>query len=229
MDKTLGETTIDFLWTFVLPLICLFSFITNMINIRVFHLIKSHNSIYKYMLAKSVTDQVYLLCVSFIFIEKCGQFCDMKDTYLAKLYLRYVFYYGASSIALFSIILEMVIISVRYARLKGREFLKNANKKLVLSSLLLLCFLFHVPQFSMTEIRQTNRTVNSLIGKRVYVLEVIVKQQSYILRNFVLLQGLLRLALIFVVIILLSNLSRFLFKKYDSFISKEVITNESNL
>ena len=208
------ELVIDSYWTFLIPLVCLFSLCTNMINIIVFHSIKSRNIIYKYMLINSLADQLYLMCVVFIFIARCGQFCDIKDTYLAKFYVHYIYMYGANSAALFSIFIEIAIMLQRCATLRNKTFLKNTNKKFALACVLIFCFLFNVPQLSTFEIRQTNRTLNSSFGQKVYSMEYIVNHKMFLIRNWMLIQTILRLMLIVTIVVLLNCLFCFLMKKY---------------
>ena len=210
------ELMIDSYWTFVLPLVCLFSLCTNMISIIVFRSLKSRNNIYKYMLVNSIADQVYLMCVVFIFIARCGQFCDMKDTFLAKFYFHYIYTYGANSVALFSIFIEIGVMLQRFATLRNKTFLKNTNIKLVLACLLTFCFLFHVPQLSTFEIRHSNRTMNySWFGKTVYERINVARLKSFPIRNYLMILSIFRFILILVIVILLNCLSSFLLKKYE--------------
>lgn len=210
------QTALDIYWTFVLPSICSFSLVTNAINILVFYTIKSRNVIYKYMLVNCLADEVYLFCVFFIFIVRCGQFCEIKDSYFAQVYAHYIYMYTANSVALFSIFLEISILVQRFCTLKNKKFFKNINKKLMFLSLLILSFIYYVPQLSTFEIKQTNQTLNASFEKIVYVRENVTPSKSFMVRNIFAIHTAIRLALIIVMIILLNKLSRFLFKKYEA-------------
>ena len=210
------QLLVDSYWTFVIPLICLFSLSTNMINIIVFRSIKSRNIIYKYMLVNSLADQIYLIMVVFVFFARCGQFCDMKDTYLAKFYIQYIFNYGANSVAFFSIFIEIGVMLQRFSTLRNKTFLKNTNKKLVLACLLIFCFLFHVPQLSSYEIRETNSTINSWFGHKVYERVNVGRLKRFPISKFLIFQVIVRFSLILVVVVLLNFLCRYLFKKYEA-------------
>ena len=214
----LNSTFQDVYWTFILPLICLFSLATNTINIIVFKKIssKSRNTIYKYMLVNSISDQVYLICVAFIFIVRCGQFCTIKDTYLAKFYVHYIYMYAANSIAVFSMFLEISIVLHRFASLKNKNYFNNSNIKWLFLVLFIFCFIFHIPQLSTFEIRETNQTLNSTFGSRVYVRENVTRYKNFIIRNLLAFQSFLRLFLIIAMIVLISRLTRFIFKKYEA-------------
>jgi hypothetical protein len=216
MVTKIQETVIDIYWTFMLPSICLFSLITNAINIIVFYTIRSRNAIYKYMLANSLADEAYLLCVSFIFLVRCGQFCDYEDSYLAQVYAHYIYMYAANSIALFSIFLEISILVQRFYTLKNKTFFKNINKKLVFFSLFVLSFIYYVPQLSTFEIKQMNQTKNSSSGKIAYMRENVTRYKSFFIRNIFAFHTAIRLTLIIIMIVFLNKLSKFLFKKYEA-------------
>ena len=222
----------DVYWTFVLPLICLFSLATNTLNIIVFSKIsrKSSNIIYKYMLANSIFDQIYLFCVSFIFIVRCGQFCEIKDTFFAKVYVHYVYMYVANSVALFSLFLEIVIVLQRFSMLNNRDFLSSVNKTFAFTALFIFCFIYHIPQLSTFEIRQTNQTLaNSTFGQRVYVRENVTKNKSLFIRHLIAFQTLIRLILIIVIIVLITRLTKFLFKQYEIIQSNNLNNNQIEL
>ncbi len=127
-DATFYDTIKDVYWTFVLPCVCLFSLLTNTINILVFKSIKSRNVIYKYMLANSMFDQAYLLTVFFVFVIRCGQFCDYENSYFAQFYAVYIYMYAANSLALFCILLEISILVQRYMHLTSKDYFKRINK-----------------------------------------------------------------------------------------------------
>ena len=217
MITNIQETIIDVYWTFMLPSICVFSLTTNAINILVFYKIKSRNVIYKYMFANSLVDEAYLLCVSFIFLVRCGQFCEIRHSYMAQFYAHYIYMYAANSIALFSIFLEISILVQRFYTLNNKTFFKNINKKLVFFSLFVLSFIYYVPQLSTFEIKKLNQTFNSSSGnKTAYMRENVTRYKSFFVRNILAFHTAIRLTLIIVMIVFLNKLSKFLFKKYEA-------------
>ena len=201
---------IDVYWAFILPFFCFFSIVTNGINILVFFKIKSRDIIYKYMLFNSIADEAYLCGVFFIFLVKCGQFCQIKDTYAVQIYYKYVYMYATNSIALFSIFLEIIIIVQRYSTLKNRKLLTNVNRNLCLLCFLIFCFIYQLPQLSLFEIEQRNQTTN-------YTTKFVASDKSFLKRNLLAMQRLVRLVLCFIIIFLLFKLSKISFKKYEAF------------
>ena len=210
------ETIIDIYWTFILPVICSFSMFTNAINIIVFNRIKSHDNIYKYMLFNSIADEVYLFGVFFIFLARCGQFCQIKDTYMAQVYAHYIYMYATNSVALFSMFLEIIIIVQRYFKLKNKKLFKNSKNNLFFILLLLFCFVYHIPQLSVFEIEQKNQTVNGSFVRLIYVRTFTAYNKSFFKRNILALQTMMRLFLSIIIIALLFKLSLFALKKYEA-------------
>ena len=206
----------DIYWTFILPVICFFSLITNGINILVFFRIKSHDLIYKYMLFNSMADEVYLFGVLFIFLVRCGQFCQIKDTYLVQVYAHYIYMYATNSVALFSVFLEIMIILQRYFTLKNKTFLKNVNKTLFLIYLLIFSFVYHIPQLSVFEIERKNQTFNSTFVRVIYTRTFVANNKSFIERNLLAFQTLMRLILSIIIMVLLYKLTTFALKKYEA-------------
>ena len=225
------DTIRDVYWTFVLPGICIFSILTNILNTIVFSKMKTKNHVYKLMLYNSVANLAYLLTVVFVFIIRCGQFCQIKDTYLAKFYTHYIYMYTANSISLFSAFIEVAITIQRYFFLTNRSLLKKFKKKFIFGPLLVFAFVFYLPQLSTFEIKlvyvNENVTLNTT-GEKVYVRENIVRHKKFLIRNLLAFQTGFRLLLIVVLIFFLNFLAYNLFKKYESMKAKETILNVPN-
>ena len=229
--SSLQDTIRDVYWTFVLPGICIFSIITNILNTIVFSKLKSKNNVYKLMLYNSVANLAYLFTVVFVFIIRCGQFCEIKDTYLAKFYTHYIYMYTANSFSLFSAFIEVAITMQRFFFLKNRSLLQKFKKKFIFVPLLLFSFVFHLPQLSTFEIKlvYVNQNVSlNITGEKVYVRENVARHKSFLIRNLLAFQTGFRLFLIFVLIFFLNFLAYNLYKKYESMKVKGTIRNLSN-
>ena len=227
----LSNTIRDIYWTFVLPSVCLFSLITNTINLIVFYSIRSRNLIYKYMLYNSSLDQLYLVIVFFVFIIRCGQFCEIKNSYFAMFYAQYFYMYAANSISLFSIFIEISMLIQRYNFLTNKIFLEKINKKFLFFCLLVFCFVYHLPQLTTFEIKQVNSTANSSYDPslpKTYTKVNIIQDRHFIIKNLVAIQAGLRLILIFIMIYFFNRLSFLLFKKYESILSSNSSSNKTS-
>ena len=227
----LSNTIRDIYWTFVLPSVCLFSLITNTINLIVFYSIRSRNLIYKYMLYNSSLDQLYLVIVFFVFIIRCGQFCEIKNSYFAMFYAQYFYMYAANSISLFSIFIEISMLIQRYNFLTNKIFLEKINKKFLFFCLLVFCFVYHLPQLTTFEIKQVHSTANSSSNsfrESIYIRENVTKFKSVFMRNLLAFQTGTRLILILIMIYFLNRLSLILFKKYETMVLKTSKCNNSD-
>ena len=205
----------DIYWTFILPLICMYSIITSLINLLVFASLKSKNIIYKIMLYNSISDIGYLVSVMFVFVIRCGQFCDnLKDSYMAKLYHHYIFMFVANSLALFGILIEILISMQRIFFLMNRTFINRSKINLTLIGFLLFSFVFCVPQLFSFEIKQITRVTKLNVTRLIYVRENVTPHMSYLFRNLFGIQHAFRLILIIFLIFTLNFLTYYLFKKH---------------
>ena len=90
----------------LLPAICIFGFLNNLINIIVFLNSKMKDISFKYLLAISISDLLYLFSLSYLFISQCVD-CPLHNTYFTHLYDFILFHYFAPSLAIFCIFTEL--------------------------------------------------------------------------------------------------------------------------
>lgn len=118
MNSTLAAVTAvtkpplhtEILWamfTWVLPAICAFGVVTNLINIVIFLHSKLKEDIYKYMLAYSVSDFFYTFFVFFIWISRSRY--PLSSTYEAKWYEIYIFFTALNGLGTMSALVEIAI------------------------------------------------------------------------------------------------------------------------
>ena len=207
----------DVYWTFILPLICLYSIITCVINLLVFASLKSKNVIYKIMLYNSISDIAYLVAVMFVFVIRCGEFCDeLKNSYMAIVYHQYIFMYFANSLALFGIFIEILISVQRIFILTNRSFINKFKINLTLLGFLVFSFLFCVPQLFSFKIKQIENMTTFNTTRLIYVRENMTPNMSFLFRNLFGIQQTFRLILIVFLIFTLNYLTYYLFKKHTN-------------
>jgi hypothetical protein len=158
----------DILSTFVLPIICLISLLSNILNVVVLLRLESNSKIYKYMLLKSIINSFYLFACSFLFLFKCGQFCsDSKYSYLVKLYQLYIFNYLTSCLGLLDLFIELIICFNRYAVVSKEFHVKDRNNQItrkgdcVILVLITFTFLFYIPNIITQNIIPMNLANNT--------------------------------------------------------------------
>lgn len=96
-----------FMFTWVLPAICFFGVITNLINIVIFSHSELKEDIYKYMLAYSVSDFIYTFCVFFTWVSRSRY--PHSSTYFAKWYEIYIFFTALNGMGTMSALVEIAI------------------------------------------------------------------------------------------------------------------------
>ena len=88
---TILSNYIDLSITLIVPLECTYGIITNIINIIIFSKKSLIDIIFKYYRINAISNICYLLIVFFLFVARCGIYCQFSKTNPAQLYL-YVFY-----------------------------------------------------------------------------------------------------------------------------------------
>ena len=96
-----------FMFTWILPAICLFGVVTNLLNIIVFSHSELKEDIYKYMLAHSVSDFLYTFCVFFTWISRSRY--PIASTYFAKWYEIFIFFTSLNGLGTMSALVEIAI------------------------------------------------------------------------------------------------------------------------
>jgi hypothetical protein len=96
-----------FMFTWILPAICLFGVVTNLLNIIVFSHSELKEDIYKYMLAYSVSDFFYTFCVFFTWISRSRY--PIASTYFAKWYEIFIFFTSLNGLGTMSALVEIAI------------------------------------------------------------------------------------------------------------------------
>ena len=123
---------ISFDWTskwgyLLLPAICIFGFLNNLINIIVFLNSKMKDISFKYLLAISISDLLYLLLLSYSFIVQCND-CPLHNTYFTQFYDFIIFHYIATCLAIFSILTEIILSLIRHSVLINEKYLQSFNR-----------------------------------------------------------------------------------------------------
>ena len=205
-NSTDHSLIIDVLFTFVVPPICLVSLLTNLVNVYVFTKMRHFNVIYKFLLCKSVSNTLYLCICMFIFVAKCGRFCSMDTTYLAKVYELYLFLYGSSVLGLSDLLIEIVILLQRIFILINKPFLENKSIYAVIVPLFTFAAIYYVPFFFIVTIEKLPSSESLEIYKIQPVPGKLYETTVYVLN------GILRCSLMFMLIILLNVVVFLVFK-----------------
>ena len=197
---------IDVLYTFVVTPICFVSLLTNLVNVYVFTKMRHFNVIYKFLLCKSVSNTLYLCICMFIFVAKCGHFCSMDTSYLAKAYEVYLLYYGSSVLGLSDLLIEIVILLQRFFLLLNKRFFENKSVFVVIVPLFTFAAIYYVPFLFIVTIEKLPSSESIEIYKIQPVLGKLYEKTVYVLN------GILRCSLMFMLLTLLNVVGFNLFK-----------------
>ena len=131
-DSLLEITTkyVDIGNTFLLPIINLFSLVSNLICIKVLTSNKLKTNIFRLMLFGTISDFIFaIVCISIPFI-RCGTFCDWSFSYAAKTFELYVYLVITNSCLLFSLLINIYqAISKYYSFSHKIKTSNNSSKK----------------------------------------------------------------------------------------------------
>ena len=119
------------MFSFVLPIVCCFGFITNLINIVVFSNRQLKEEIFIYLLAYSTSNACFTFLTSFCWISRSGSFFAFSSSYESKFYELYFFFTGIYGFGTFTALIEIVISYNRLIFTK-KEFKISPRKSLSL-------------------------------------------------------------------------------------------------
>lgn len=128
----------------ILPQINIFGVITNVINVIVFLNPKLEDPTFKYMLATSVSDIVYLVLTTWNIFKYCSE-CPLYSSFITQVYLIYLNDYLTSSLALFNILVDILISFQRYSILINKAHCLNVPCKWMLLILLTISLAYYFP------------------------------------------------------------------------------------
>ena len=157
-------------WGFLLiPAICIFGFITNFINIIVLINPKMKDISFKYILATSISDLIYLILESYSFFVLCSD-CILHNIYFTQFYDLIIFHYIIPCLAVFCILTDITLSLIRYSILRNKEYLQNRNFYLVIGFLLIVSFLFYSPVLFFKKIIPINHQNQTAIANDEYTI-----------------------------------------------------------
>lgn len=153
---------VDFCNTFIVPIISAFGILTNLINVVVFSQKELKDVTFKYFKLQSLSNSIYLMIAFFLFVPRCGIYCQISHTFTAQLYL-YVFHtYIKGIFAILSICIQITVGFYRFLIvINHHNTSKFQNYKLITSFLLVFSIIFYLPNLITKKIQLNNEINNS--------------------------------------------------------------------
>ena len=157
----------ELVWTYFLPLMCLFGMLTNSINYKVFSQRRKmylRNRMHQYFQFDSAVEFVYLLICLIYFILKSKYFPLLRYHYIVVCYEKYVYFYLATSLAFLMIFLR-VFISVKRFLIATHSgiFLKTVHFYKVVLTFALISLVLDLPTiFNIAIVSRVNKTLTAI-------------------------------------------------------------------
>jgi hypothetical protein len=151
-------------WGYLLyPTICIFGFLTNLINIIVLVNPKMKDISFKYLLAISISDLMYLGFEGYFLIDICSD-CPLHTSYFTQIFNIFIDGYFTSCLAIFCILTDIFLSLIRYSTLKNKIYLQSLNYYLVLGFVFALALIYYLPVlffYEILPIHQLNNNTNN--------------------------------------------------------------------
>ncbi|CAF0944230.1 unnamed protein product [Brachionus calyciflorus] len=181
MNQTAIEQ-IDFIYTFVIPSICFYGLVTNLINLFIFSNRQLSNIIYKYLIIYTVSNLYYFIISFLIFLPRCGVYCTFSQTYLPQYYLYLFYNYLKNISSYFNIFIQILVSFQRLAFVLNLKWYNLNHVIIITISLIILSTLLNLPLLLTKEIKiglvysvVLNDFGKSLIGKWLVIIVSILK------------------------------------------------------
>jgi hypothetical protein len=196
------ELPLDLMGAFVLPAMCLYGMLMNLINVIVFSdkLYKSLNKMRIYLRALSTTMFTFQFLLLFSGLSHCGRFCSFSHSYLARWYDLVIFNYLSGTLYIMSCFIHFFTTLYAFCSFKKIKcsFFVNAEPRLVLGAFLIVSIIYTLPKVLIRqitcvqvvcslEIVQTNQLYTSLsqymfIGLRVLIVSLFILNVALLAR-----------------------------------------------
>ena len=134
-----------FNWYLLIPTFCITGIITNIFNALVFLNPRMKDPSFKYMLAISISEIVYLSSNSFLFVTYCENDCPINSFYSTQIYSLFIHEYVSRSMAIYNILVDIFLSIQRFMILKNKPHLDAKSHNWLLIILLLIAFLYYLP------------------------------------------------------------------------------------
>jgi hypothetical protein len=149
----------EIFWTFLIPMICFFGTLTNLISMISLAKMRTKNHMFKFMLSSSATSAIYNFLCGFIFLLRCGTMCNTNTARLELiLYSFAIWDYLTSSLAILISSIEIIMCIQRYSVIANWEKFQFKRFNLIFPILISMSLLIYLPRIFF-------KTINEKAGK----------------------------------------------------------------
>ena len=164
------KNMVSFLYTFIIPVICMFGICTNIVNIIVFSSKELSDITYKYLKANAFANAFYLTNCLFIFMARCGIYCQFDTTYYSAFYMYLFYNYLKGIAAIFTITIQIIVSILRLMIVTNKKFCILPSFNIMIILLIIFSAIFYSPHLITQKIVETKVLVslNGTNGTNVY-------------------------------------------------------------
>ena len=166
------DLSYEIFWLFIVPCLCLFGTITNLISVLTLARLKKKNHVYKFMLASSFANFLYMFLCGFIFLLKCNRLCSINQNTLAIVLYSYLIWdYFTSSLAILISLIEIVMCLQRFSIISNSKRFKFENFRVIFPIIVVFSLLNYLPRLFFKEINALSdgyALVNTKLSKQMF-------------------------------------------------------------
>ena len=155
------DNIVSFLYTFIIPVICIFGICTNIVNIIVFSSKELSDITYKYLRANAFANAFYLTNCFFIFMARCGIYCEFDTTFYSAFYLYLFYNYLKGIAAIFTISIQIIVSILRLMIVTNKKFCILPGFSVMIILLIIFSAIFYSPNLFTQQIVETKVLVSS--------------------------------------------------------------------
>ena len=145
IEKNKISIVYDFIQSFILPAICGFGIITNILDCIVLSSDELKDDIFKYLKMNAYSKIFYLIICMFLFAARCGQYCNISDTFSVQLNYWLFYTYLKGIPAIYTVCVQIIVSLLRLKIVSSHKIIKLPNYKKISIILLLFSAVFYSP------------------------------------------------------------------------------------
>ena len=146
---------VDFCITFIIPIICSYGIIANVLNIIVFSHSEFKDLAYRYLYVNAYLNIIYLAHCFFLFVGRCGIYCTFSSTLAANIYMNYFYNYLKGIPVMSTVFLQILVALYRYLVITNRISNQLKYFKRTICIIVVLSTVFYLPILLTKKIKET--------------------------------------------------------------------------
>ena len=148
-------------WTFLIPFLCFFGTLANIISIVCLRKIQANGHMFKFMMSNSAINAGYMFLCGFIFLLRCGSLCKTNTSKLELIIYNFIIWdYLTSSMAILINFNEMIMCIQRYSLIRNWKRFQFKRFNLIFPFLIIMSIIVYLPRLFFRAIRKKENDNN---------------------------------------------------------------------